>query len=232
MDLSELEVGSLNQEELVDLVEDLIKTLEEYEERITKLEDKGICRDDPEAAALRRCLAAVSDREVKSEPKSWLVASTHAEQRMDDLWNSLKGTDELTVAVDDDSSTLEKYADIPENQRENLLGTTDCRAVVIYEHWDDIAEKTTKGWALSTRRSSTKKNAPSKIKTELNKILEDDLAWTQIYRAMKAVAELSGSDQSTDDVGRIHLTGGDFEFHERVTPDNEDTYKVLVEVNP
>jgi hypothetical protein len=148
---------------------------------------------------------------------------------MDKFSKALKSIDESSI--EDDVSTLDRYASIPENQRKDLLGATDRRAVVIYENWDDIAERTTKGWALSTRRSSIKKNAPSKIRTGLNKILENELAWAQIYRAMKAVAELSGSEQSTDEAGRIHLTGGDFEYHERVTPDNEEAYKVLVEVD-
>jgi hypothetical protein len=229
MDLSEIEVHSLDQEELLDLVEVMTNTLGEYEDRIAELEDEALSRNDPEVVALRRSLAAMSDREVKSEPKSWVRAGIHAEEQMSRLWDSLKSTDELTI--DEDSSTLEKYADIPENQRESLLGATDRRAVEIYENWNDIAESTGKGLALSTRRSSINKNAPSKIRTELNKILDEDLAWTQIYRAMKAVAELSGSELSTDDVGRSHLTGGDFEFHERSTPDNEETYKVLVRVN-
>ncbi|WP_154552956.1 hypothetical protein [Halorhabdus sp. CBA1104] len=229
MNLSEIEPESLDRDELVDSIEVLTERIEEYEERITDLEEKALRRDSPEAAALRRCLEAVSDREVGSTSKSWLIASTHAEQRMDKLSGVLKNVDGSSVG--DSDSTLERYASIPEDQRKDLLGATDRRAVVIYENWDDIAERATKGWALSTRRSSVKKNAPSKIRTELNKILDDELAWAQIYRAMKAVAELSGSEQSIDEGNRIHLTGGDFEYHERVTPDNEETYKVLVEVN-
>lgn len=229
MELSEIEPESLDQDELIDVVESLADRVEEYEERIADLEEKAFRRDSPEAAALRRCLEAVSDREVGPRSKSWLIASTHAEKRMNKLSGALKNVDESSV--EDNDSTLDRYANIPEDQRKDLLGATDRRAVVIYENWDDIAERATKGWALSTRRSSIKKNAPSKIRTELNKILDDELAWAQIYRAMKAVAKLSGSEQSVDEANRIHLTGGDFEYHERVTPDNEDTYKVLVEVN-
>lgn len=230
MNLSEIEPNSLDKEELAEIVETVVDTLDEYEERINELEENALCRNSPEVAAMRRCLGAVSDSEVDSDAQSWLIAGAHAEKRMDNLWNNFKGTDGLKI--DENSSTLEKYAGIPKDQRDNLLGATDRRAVVIYEHWDDIAEMTAKGWALSTRRSSMKKNAPSKIKTELNKILDEDLAWTQIYRAMKAVAELSGSEKSTDNAGRVHFTGGKFEYHERMTPDNEDTYKVLVEVDP
>jgi len=229
MELSEIEPESVDSDELIDVVESLVDRVEEYEERIADLEEKALQRDDPETAALRGCLEAVSDREVESTSKSWLQARFHAEQRMDKLSVALKNVDESSV--EDNDSTLERYASIPEDQRKDLLGATDRRAVVIYENWDDIAERATKGWALSTRRSSGKKNAPSKIRTELNKILDDELAWAQIYRAMKAVAELSGSEQSIDEGNRIHLTGGGFEYHERVTPDNEDTYKVLVEVN-
>lgn len=229
MELSEMELESSDHDEVIDVVESLVDRVEEYEERIADLEEKALRKDSPEVAALRRCLEAVSEREIGTTSKSWLIASTHAEHRMERLSVALENVDESSI--EGNVSTLERYANIPENQRRDLLGATDRRAVRIYENWQDIAERVEKGWALSTRRSSIKKNAPSKVRTELNKILDDELAWSQIYRAMKAVAKLSGSELLIDEADRTHLTGGDFEYHERVTPDNEDTYKVLVEVN-
>lgn len=125
--------------------------------------------------------------------------------------------------------TLAKYAAMPESERGSLLSASQRRAVEIYENWDDLAEAVQAGYAISTHRSSTKKHGGSQVKSDLNTLFDVELEWPQIYRAMKAVAKLSGGTEVSDSYGRVHVQGGVFEYHEKPTPDAQSTYKVLVE---
>ena len=136
------------------------------------------------------------------------------------------------------STTLGKYASMDEENRRELLGTTDRLAVAIYDHWDELAENLPNGArGVSTRRNSTRKYNPSRIKCELEERVPTDLLnrdgelpWVSIHRAMMAVASLSGGEPEQRN-GRKHITGGLFEFHEHRSPDNTQAreYKVLVE---
>lgn len=150
-----------------------------------------------------------------------------------DVEDRLSALEDGHAATEADAAphTLAKFAAMPEEERAELLGATDQRAVSIYEHWDDLAEQANAGYVISTRRSSTTKHGTSKLRTDLNKIFDEDLEWTQIYRAMKAVARLSGGQETADDWGRTHIYGGAWEFHEKPTPDASDTHKVLVEAD-
>jgi hypothetical protein len=49
----------------------------------------------------------------------------------------------------------------------------------------------------------------------------------QVYRAMEHVAKLTGGEEHQDEYGRLHIHGGEFEYHEKTTPDGSDTYKIL-----
>lgn len=155
------------------------------------------------------------------------------EQQNQKLRNLAQTINTLRQDLDGEVSTagtsqLEKYASMPEQVREDTLGPSDQRAVAIYTHWDDLAERTQAGYCVSTRRNSTMKNNPAKFRVQLENVLGDDLRWVEVYRAMKAVAKLSGGEPEPDQYDRLHITGGDFEYHERATPDGSDTYKVLV----
>lgn len=140
--------------------------------------------------------------------------------------------------VSERSTTLGKYASMGEESRRELLGTTDRLAVAIYEHWDEMVENFPNGErGVSTRRNSTRKYNPSRIKRELEERVPTDLLnrdgelpWVSIHRAMMAVASLSGGEPEHRH-GRKHITGGLFEFHEHRSPDNTQAreYKVLVE---
>jgi len=136
------------------------------------------------------------------------------------------------------STTIGKYASMDEENRRDLLGTTDRLAVAIYEHWDEMAEDLPAGQrGVSTRRNSTMKYNPSRFKRELEERVPTDLLnrdgalpWVSIHRAMMALASLSGGEPEHRN-GRKHITGGLFEFHEHRAPDNtkDRHYKVLVE---
>ena len=144
---------------------------------------------------------------------------------------------QLEEAVEGDvtavgSSTLEKYSTMPEDVREDVLGTTDQRAIKIYNHWDEISWRNAENeWFVDTKSKLTTKNQPSKLKHALKGVLQEDLQWNEVYRAMKAVAKLSGGEEHTDQYGRTHITGGDFEYHVVTTADNSDTRKVLKQVS-
>jgi hypothetical protein len=155
-----------------------------------------------------------------------------AEARIDELEDRVETLETAgsTSPIDDaeDLTTLERYAQIPEEDREELISPSDRRAVAIFEHWWDLAEKTPKGYVVSTRRNSVKKNNPSQFKLDLEGACgEENLEWMQVYRAMQHVAKLSGGEEHQNDYGRLHIHGGAFEYHEKTTPDGEKTYKVL-----
>jgi len=129
-------------------------------------------------------------------------------------------------------NTLEKYTRMVEDGEEVSLSASDVRAVAIHRHWDTLAERFANGhYGISTRKKSAKKNGPSKLKVDLQNILGVDLQNTQIYRAMKRTAELSGGSVEPDEYGRMHVVGGIYEYHEKTSPDSTDhtTYKVLIE---
>lgn len=142
--------------------------------------------------------------------------------------------EQQTVVTDsDDLTTLERYVAMPPGDRDELLSTSQQRAVAIFEHWWELAEETQAGWVVSTRRNSRKKHNPSQFKLDLERATgEGSLEWMQIYRAMQEVAQLSGGDAVRDDYDRLHIHGGAFEYHEKPTPDGQELYKHLVLTEP
>jgi len=73
------------------------------------------------------------------------------EQRVSALEERLEN--EGQSPADDDLCTLERYAAMPED-REDLISTSQQRAVAVFENWWDMAEETPKGYVVSTRRNS------------------------------------------------------------------------------
>lgn len=129
-------------------------------------------------------------------------------------------------------NTLEKYTRMVENGDDESLSASDRRAVAIHRNWDAIAERMANGnLGVSTKKRSAKAHGPSQLKVDLQNILGEDLQNTQIYRAMKRAAKLSGGTAEPNEYGRTKIVGGIYEYHERTSPDNTDhtTYKVLIE---
>jgi hypothetical protein len=129
---------------------------------------------------------------------------------------------------------LEKYAEMEPREREECLGSSDRRAVVLFEHWWDIAKQAGNGnYVVTTHRNSTKKHNPAQVKIDLEQAAGEDLRWEQVYRSMRHIAKLSAAspqddvESVTDGYGRKHITGGAFEYHEKATPDGSDTYKLV-----
>lgn len=135
-------------------------------------------------------------------------------------------------ASGDDLTTLERYAAMPPEDREELIGSSERRAVAIFSNWWDLAKETPSGWVVSTERNSKTKNQPSQFKVDLERITGESLQWMQIYRAMHKVAKLSGGEEIRDDYDRLHIQQGAFEYHEKPTPDGDKLIKRLVLAEP
>lgn len=145
------------------------------------------------------------------------------------------------AAQDDDADgpPIVQYAQIPPEERADLLSKPEQIAVTLHERWDDIAWKLGGGSSYSGRRNTqkvgvdtkTKANAkynPSKLRHRLKDKLDCDIQAKEIYDGMKRLAQLSGGEKHVDDAtGRTRVVGGEYHFEERATPDNKDTVRVL-----
>jgi chromosome segregation ATPase len=147
-------------------------------------------------------------------------------QAVNRLQDAVEGRDEMVGA-----STLEKYASMDEADREALLSTSERRAVSIYRHWDELAWVANGKELLETQARANAKNNPSKLRYRLKKHFDQSLQANEMYRALKAVARLSGGDEETDTNGRTHITGGAFEYHVLPTVDGTKTRRVLERVS-
>jgi hypothetical protein len=150
------------------------------------------------------------------------------EDRIDELERSPDG-------VSEHAPPIEYYANIPPEERAELLSTSEQIAVELHTNWEDIA------WKLgdATHRrigvdSKTKANAkynPSRLKQRLKGLLNRDFESIEIYRGLKRLAKLSGGEETTDSANRVHVTGGLYEYHHRSTIDGRDTKHVLYRSN-
>lgn len=141
----------------------------------------------------------------------------------------------------EDMTTLEKYQKLAEAEADDELplGPSDRRAVLIFENWADWAKRVDAGEVISTNHTRGKYGKMA-IKIDLEQETGKDLGAHEVYRAMKSVAKLSVTDPDdvqivTDDYGREHITGGAFEYHEKVNPDatgQSRKFKVLQLADP
>lgn len=120
---------------------------------------------------------------------------------------------------------LEKYSRMSEAEREDLLDGSPSkqRAVLIFQNWTDWARNVDAGWLINTNHTRGK-HGKSGIKIDLEQATGEDLQANEVYRAMRMVAKLSAQEREdvdvvTDQYGRKHITGGAFEYHEKVNPD-------------
>lgn len=140
-----------------------------------------------------------------------------------DELNGQDPTDPRSSPRYDSLTTLEKYARMSEEERDDLLGSSDQRAVLIFENWSDWSRTVDAGELINTNHTRGK-HGKTAISVDLQTATGEDLQANEVYRAMKAVAKLSASDPDdiehlTDTNGREHVTGGAFEYHEKVNPD-------------
>lgn len=133
--------------------------------------------------------------------------------------------------AEDDVEPIVHYARIPADERADKLSMSDQIAALLHEQWDDIA------WALGhweqrrygvdTQTKANAKHNPSKLKRELTRRLDKSLQATQVYRGLQQLAKLSGGEERTDVSGRIHISGGIYEYREMTTADNQTVKRVV-----
>lgn len=143
-----------------------------------------------------------------------------------------------TVSEDEDQPPIVHYANIPEEDRADHLGTSDLIAVTLFENWEEIAwtlgggrnyagNKQDQKFGVDTKSKANAKYNPSRIKHRLKQFLDQDLQSNEVYRGLKRLASLSGGEEHVDTDGRVHITGGWFAYQERATADNNDVRRVL-----
>lgn len=80
---------------------------------------------------------------------------------------------------------VERYRGLPDDA---TLASVQ-RAIAIHDHWETLSERSN-GDLISPVPVSLSKDHPSFLKEELQFILDEDLQWTQIYRAMWKLADI------------------------------------------
>lgn len=169
-------------------------------------------------------------REMLHETRRELAEERNARVNLEEQLTNTKPDqtgDEIGTTI------IESYAEMGEEERQDLVGVSDRRAAVLFNHWWDMAKQAGNGnYVITTHRNSTLKNNPAQVKIDLEKYTGEDLHWEEVYRAMRHLAKKSVDDTDnividTDGAGRKHILGGAFEYHERATPDGSDTYKVV-----
>lgn len=184
----------------------------------------------------RELEAEVTD--LREELTAW--KQTFA-SRLNELGEKVNGgdpTDPRANSYYENLTILEKYHRMPEEEREELLAgnTSKLRAIKIFEHWSDWSRTVEAGQLISTNHTRGRYNKIA-VKVDLQSATGDDLQNVEVYRAMKQVAKLSVRDTEeveciTDEYGREHITGGAFEYHEKVNPDSGSHFKILKLVDP
>lgn len=126
------------------------------------------------------------------------------------------------------------YADIPEDERGDLLSTSEHIAVTIHDRWDEIAweigtmnDRQERKVGIDTKTKANAKYNPSKIRHRLKVSLDRDFQANEIYRGMRQVAKLSGGVEHVGDHGRSTIAGGLYKYREMTTADNQETKRVL-----
>lgn len=147
--------------------------------------------------------------------------------------------EDATAATDEaDGPPLIHYAAIPEHEREDALTTSQYIAVTIHENWDDIAwtlgggsnytgETGPQRRGVDTKTKANAKYNPSRLRHRLKQHLDREVAWNEVYRALKQLAELSGGEERVDEsTGRVHVLGGMYQYEHRATANGSDTKRV------
>ena len=149
---------------------------------------------------------ALRENQVSPQWKQWATAQMQAEAEVQEM-----DPERLT--------TLEKYAQMPMDERESSLGASDLRATIILENWPEWSQRGPYGDEVIT----TNMTRPATLRVLLRERdptvdveSGENLHRQQVYRAMRAVHR---------------LTDGAIRYDEDCTsPDNTDrkTYHALM----
>jgi|AKVG01.1.fsa_nt_gi Mg2+ and Co2+ transporter CorA len=151
--------------------------------------------------------------------------------RFEDRLSELEEGD-VGDATHDDAPVIEKYATKVENGETDIFQNQRSlrRAVEIHRNWERWKQKFGAGgnwnWGISTAQKSNRKHKPMEIKVDLEDSLAEALEAVEVHRAMKMLAKKSfiesddEIDEYRDDGNRLHITGGEYEYHQKTSPDN------------
>lgn len=133
---------------------------------------------------------------------------------------------------EEDSPPLVHYANIPREEREGLLSTSELIAVTLHDEWDSIAWKlgtsSNRRIGVDTKTKAAAKYNPSRIRYRLKEKLDRDFQATEIYRGLKRLAKLSGGEERVDEgTNRVHVSGGLYEYREMTTADYDEVKRVV-----
>lgn len=203
--------------------------LTEDDKQLLNAIDNGIeAADDPEEYE-----AVV--RDLRDELLEFKIETR---QRLHALEQDIQDSGTTTSEVDPDAPPLVHFANVPPEDREDTLPTSQYIAVTIHENWDDIAWTLgggsnytgvtgTQRRGVDTKTAASAKYNPSRLRHRLKQHLDRDLAWNEVYRALKQLAELSGGEERVDDAtGRVHVVGGMYHYEHRATANGSDTKRV------
>lgn len=176
------------------------------------------------------------ERELQDLREEHLAWKKTFASRLNELGAKVEGgdpTDPRSRRYYEDLTIIEKYAQMGERERDDLLSgsASKRRAVLIFENWKDWSKNVAAGQVISTNHTRGQYNTIA-LKVDLQSATGETLHNREIYRAMKALAKLSVTEVDevecvTDSTGRQHITGGAFEFHEKVNPDSGEYFKVV-----
>lgn len=185
-------------------------------------------------------------QDLRDELHGWESTVKELSSRVNELGGKIDGDDPSDPRANgyyEDLSRLEKYAEMPDEERADLLNgsTAKQRAVLIFENWSDWSQAGARDSSerfISTNRTRGQ-HGKTAIKIDLEQETGEDLQSNDVYRAMRMVAKLATADRDdvdvvTDEYGRKHITGGAFEYHEKVNSDaggQGRKFKVLKLVN-
>jgi len=139
----------------------------------------------------------------------------------------------------DEVVPLETWLQLDAEAREKELSTSEQIALVLHEHWQDIAwtmgggsnyagTQSAQRIGVDTNTTANAKYNPSRLKHRLKQALDFEPHHEQIHRGLKRLADATGGEEFVDDAaGRTHIVGGWYQYHEKATPDGADTKRVL-----
>lgn len=224
--LSRAQLQDLDREELVDHVQSLqqhVTVTEDYVDELGERLDDLEHVVDTQKDIIQQILGVDGD--------GWahvglLVEANGAEFVTEDALEDLAVQQQAQ-----DGPVIQQYANIPEGERD-VLSTSEEIAVVLHENWRDIAWKLgdadNRRFGVDTKSRANAKHNPSRLRHELRRELDRDFQATEMYRGLKRLAALSGGEEHVNaGDGRVHISGGLYEYRERASPDGKHVNRVL-----
>lgn len=181
-------------------------------------------------------------REIRDEFKDFLLRyradKRKFNHRLSSVEDRLESVENGGSAQPEEQSPIENLANIPKDERGELLSTSKIIAVTLHDEWEDIAwelgggsnvhgDRLSGKVGVDTKTKANAKNNPSKLRHRLKVSLERDFQANEIYRGMKRLAEIAGGKEHVGDDGRSTVAGGLYKYREVTTADNRSNRRVL-----